>query len=442
MKTDTQPGSVRVFISYSHDSAPHKANILALAQELRAGGIEAMVDRFVENEPPLSWPLWMHGQIEESDAVLLVFTETYSRRFLNREVAGEGLGAKWEGAIVTSNLYHSQDETSKFIPLVIDAGDVKHVPAPLSLTTFYVIGTEARRGEDSTVLEPLLRRLLGQPAVIPGPVGEPAALMGTRLGKLDRRTRVDQAMSNEDTDEKVRALQGLLNDQNQEVRGLAAFNLGVTWQSEGRFAEAINAYQRAIELLASGSEAAEASAANLRNVLESMNSHYGPGSAVDAARHWLRAIRDDEITTAWCGIAPQARLALAQAWILANQGHPTLAGYDDRDNLARRLAQAIPDHPLSSAFLATQLSEFERAYQAFDEETWGAAERPRRFGIDIELVIFLPTGGGPMTWQPGTQLPAIQITLQRIIGTWYVAGFSDSLLIPGWPPSQTALDAP
>lgn len=332
MKEDQNSESVQVFISYSHDDSFHKANILSLAQELRSSGVNASIDRFVENDPPLSWPLWMQEQVEEADAVLLVFTETYTRRFVNRETLGTGLGAKWEGAVVTAHLYHSQAATSKFIPILIDGSDLQYVPAPLSLTTFYVVGTMEQREADSAYFEPLLRRLLGQPAIVPAPLTAVAKLPVAKVVQPPAQTKIDQALSKESPDDKVRALKGMLYDADNELSGLAAFNLGLIWQGEERFADSINAYHRAIELLPNSSEAA-AAAANLGSVLERMNRHYGVGSAVQAALGWLRAIRDDDVKTAWRTIAPKTRLALAQAWLLANLTHPNVLIYDDRTPL-------------------------------------------------------------------------------------------------------------
>ncbi len=142
---------VRVFISYSHDSIEHRQNVSDFAQQLRRAGIDAMVDHFVESEPPLSWPLWMNKQIDESEFVLVVVTEIYTRRFMHRETPGRGLGVRWEGAIITSELYHTSSDRVKFIPVVVDSADSMHIPSPLRLTIWYEIGTIGHRK-----LEPLL----------------------------------------------------------------------------------------------------------------------------------------------------------------------------------------------------------------------------------------------------------------------------------------------
>jgi len=412
-----------------------------LAQELRRAGIDAMIDQFVESEPPLSWPLWMNEQIDRADFVLVVVTETYARRFMNRETPGRGLGVRWEGAIITSALYYAFGERVKFIPVVVDFVDSIHIPPPLRLTTWYEVGTIAHRN-----LEPLLRHLLHQPAVVPeqvGPVidlGSKAVSSGSAQVGESSRLAIESAMARVregDREGGMAELEKLLDGVPNDTAASAAYNLGILWQEEDAYSKSITAYQRAVELMP-GSSIADAASRGLQVVVEAMNAHYGPEGPVHAARKWLLLIRDGKIRRAWERIDRDTRLVLAQAWILANESHPNLQGIE-RDDLARRLAQAKPTHPLARAFLATQLDEFQRAFQAFDDETWGAAEKPRRFGLDLNLVIFMVTGGGVLIWEPGTMVQAIQLVMKREAGAWYVTNFAPELPVPGWPPTTRSL---
>jgi len=71
----------KVLISYSHDSPEHERRVLALTNELRTqGGVDAWIDRY-RPDPDEGWISWMRENIERADRVLLVFTETYARRF-------------------------------------------------------------------------------------------------------------------------------------------------------------------------------------------------------------------------------------------------------------------------------------------------------------------------------------------------------------------------
>lgn len=428
---------VRVFISYSHDSLEHRANILDLTQELRRAGIDAQIDQFIESSPPLSWPLWMNEQIDQSNFVLVVVTETYATRFMNREQPGRGLGVRWEGNIITSELYYASDDRVKFIPVVVRAKDSTHIPTPLRLTTWYDIGIAGNRS-----LKPLLRHLLNQPAVVAEPIGPVLDLESSESSQVTDPSQqaVEAAMARTlggDRDGGVAELEKLLDSPSNEIAAAAAYNLGRLWQEEDSYSRSISAYRRAIELQPD-SLTADASINNLQLALQAMNAHYGPDGPVHAAQEWLQLVREGEIRTAWERIDRDARLTLVQSWIIANESHPNLLGLD-RDDLAARLSQAKPTHFLSRAFLATQLDEFQRAYQAYDQETWGAAEKPRRFGLDLELVILMMTGGDTLIWQPGTEVPAIQLLMRRQINTWYVVNFSPEIMVPGWPPTSRPL---
>ncbi len=156
--------TISVFISYSHDSPSHEALVLALADRLRADGIDAMIDQY-QAAPPEGWQLWMEKQIRDSKFVLSVCTETYHRRVM-KEDAGKGLGMMWESTIIYSHLYESGVVNEKFIPIVFDHADTKYIPTPLKPTTYYFAGDDAG-------YKLLYRRLTNQPVT-------PAPSIGTR----------------------------------------------------------------------------------------------------------------------------------------------------------------------------------------------------------------------------------------------------------------------
>src|SRR5690242_6536650 len=108
---------VRVFIRYSHDSPEHMARVLELSNRLRSEGVDAEIDRY-EEAPPEGWPRWCDRKIEEARFVLMVCTETYRRRFEGKAPPSQGLGVKWEGAIVTQELYETEGKNAKFVPVV------------------------------------------------------------------------------------------------------------------------------------------------------------------------------------------------------------------------------------------------------------------------------------------------------------------------------------
>lgn len=121
---------IRVFISYSHDSAEHMNAVLGLANRLRQEGVDCCIDQF-EQSPAEGWPRWCENQVEESKFVLVVCTETYLRRFRGKEEPGKGKGVTFEGYIITQELYNAQGRNGKFIPIVFAVGDREHIPTLL-----------------------------------------------------------------------------------------------------------------------------------------------------------------------------------------------------------------------------------------------------------------------------------------------------------------------
>jgi hypothetical protein len=99
----------------------------------------------------------MVNQIEEADFVLVVCTETYERRFKGKEEAGTGLGGKWEGEVITQELY-SKAKNTKFIPVVFSHNDANYIPVVLRGATHYKVNIQ----ED---YDSLCQRLTNQPLI-------------------------------------------------------------------------------------------------------------------------------------------------------------------------------------------------------------------------------------------------------------------------------------
>lgn len=154
----------RVFISYSHDSHEHLDRVLALADRLRAEGIDCNLDQY-EPSPHEGWPRWMESQFKQADFILVICTETYCRRFEGREAQGKGLGVKWEGAIITGELYRDEAVNKRFIPVVFTEADTAHVPERLQHYMRYLVAEE-------TQYELLYRHLTKQPRVIRPELGK------------------------------------------------------------------------------------------------------------------------------------------------------------------------------------------------------------------------------------------------------------------------------
>ncbi|HCZ9033972.1 toll/interleukin-1 receptor domain-containing protein [Vibrio alginolyticus] len=105
----------KVFVSYSHDSIPHKNWVLSLATNLRAAGIDAILDQW-ELTAGDDLPLFMERHIANSDYILMICTDNY----VVKANSGKG-GVGYEKMIVTSDLMASID-SNKVIPIIRQKG--------------------------------------------------------------------------------------------------------------------------------------------------------------------------------------------------------------------------------------------------------------------------------------------------------------------------------
>jgi hypothetical protein len=158
----------RVFLSYSHDSAEHTRRVHALADQLRKDGVDARIDQYTP-DPDEGWSKWMRTQVKDADKVLLVFTETYQRRYEGDEEQGKGLGATFEGVIVTQALYEGGGSNAKFRPVVFHEEDEQFIPLELRRFNRYRVDTPEN-------YQALLRWLHEAPRIIAPPVSPPPDL--------------------------------------------------------------------------------------------------------------------------------------------------------------------------------------------------------------------------------------------------------------------------
>ena len=133
--------NIRVFISYSHDSKEHKERVLRLAKRLESNGVDCNLDGYLMS-PPEGWPRWMRKQIRQADFVLVICTKTYQERYEGEAEFGTGAGAKWEGMIITQEIYEAEGRNNKFIPVTFSKEDSKHIPIELRSGTWYVLDND------------------------------------------------------------------------------------------------------------------------------------------------------------------------------------------------------------------------------------------------------------------------------------------------------------
>lgn len=168
--------AIKVFISYSWDSEEHRKKVLGLAQALRDDGLDCMIDQFILS--PDNWDRWMLDQIDESDFVLIVYSERYYRRYRGKEEVNKGLGVTWESTLIMGKIYDAQGKNGKFYPVFLNSPNREVIPDGVR-TSFYDLSrynlfnleTDPNRLKNDGGYKDLYRLLTHQPSVVPKRIG-------------------------------------------------------------------------------------------------------------------------------------------------------------------------------------------------------------------------------------------------------------------------------
>lgn len=125
-----------VFISYAHERPDFREEVRNLVCWLRERGIVVVSDHDHANRAPdVGWIMWMQHSVQAAAVVLVVCSPKYKARFEKLEEFGVGLGATFEGAILTQELYNASMRNRKFFPILPIGGSFDHIP--LMLQTFW-----------------------------------------------------------------------------------------------------------------------------------------------------------------------------------------------------------------------------------------------------------------------------------------------------------------
>ncbi len=111
-----------VFISYSWDSADHKAWVRRFAEDLRVRGIKVWLDQF-DLRLGDSITAFMERAVSEADYVLLICTANFGRK-ANERHGGVG----YEQAIVTSELLDSNPARGRFVCILRQGAPSQSLP--------------------------------------------------------------------------------------------------------------------------------------------------------------------------------------------------------------------------------------------------------------------------------------------------------------------------
>jgi hypothetical protein len=162
---------MRTFVSYSHDSEDHKRLVLGFADQLRKQGIDCILDQY-EESPEEGWPRWMEAELGRSSNVLVVCSKGYFDKLQPNAKPG-GKGVKWEGAIITQEIYDQEGRNKRFIPVLFGEENRDYIPCMLRPFTHYDLFQKVG-------YEKLYRRLTRQPSVTKPPLGNVIKLPNAR----------------------------------------------------------------------------------------------------------------------------------------------------------------------------------------------------------------------------------------------------------------------
>src|SRR5216683_1542223 len=162
----------KAFISYSHDSPAHKDWVLKLGIDLRAKGVDVVLDQW-DLVAGQDVSMFMQRGISEADRVIMICSSAY----VTKSEQGVG-GAGYERLIVTAEVVNSID-TIKFIPILRASGSKK---TPSFLGPRMYIDFENDSDYELKLIE-LAREIHGAPAISKPPLG-PNPFSGTPITSL------------------------------------------------------------------------------------------------------------------------------------------------------------------------------------------------------------------------------------------------------------------
>jgi len=129
-----EPQLAEAFISYSYDSAEHRAWVGKLATDLTGMGIEVLLDVW-ELRLGQDTTKFMQAAISQSDRVLMICTEKYVARAND----GKSGGVPFEGMIIRAELVENID-TIKFIPVIRDQDKAVRIPISWGIACMSIFG--------------------------------------------------------------------------------------------------------------------------------------------------------------------------------------------------------------------------------------------------------------------------------------------------------------
>lgn len=118
----------RVFVSYAHESLPHRRMVLRLCSLLRRLGVDVRVDEW-DTDHRQDWFLWMIDQLKHADYVIVVASPQYRAAADGATSADVHRGVQTESAVLRSFLYRDRATwTRKLLPVILPGRSVDEIP--------------------------------------------------------------------------------------------------------------------------------------------------------------------------------------------------------------------------------------------------------------------------------------------------------------------------
>lgn len=154
--------SVKVFISYSHDSEQHEAWVLKLATDLRSHGVDVIFDQF-NLRLGKDLRFFMENGLSSAALVLCICSEAYVQK------VDDGIGgAGYEGMIMTQSLLKNAN-TEYIIPIIRNNQSARKLPLALG-SKYYIDFSDDDLYFDKYKL--LLERIYGEDEKLEPPLGK------------------------------------------------------------------------------------------------------------------------------------------------------------------------------------------------------------------------------------------------------------------------------
>jgi len=118
----------QVFVSYAHDSQPHKRRVRRLCELLAESGVDVRADCLATDERR-DWQVWATTQILEADFVVIVASPACLRVGDGAVSSGTHAGLQSEMRTLRE-LYHRDPDawTRKMLPVVLPGRSVNEIP--------------------------------------------------------------------------------------------------------------------------------------------------------------------------------------------------------------------------------------------------------------------------------------------------------------------------